>query len=232
MTDESIYLYFIDNQKTINHQSVIFGLRELNTTEMINVCSNSSLTSPPIINNQYNFTSDYELRIYTSGCYYLDANNQWQSDGLVVGSLTNHNVTQCYSTHLTTFAGGFLVLPAPINWNYVFANADFNRNKTIYITLICVCILYLLLIIYARYKDKKDVEKLGVTLLPDNHKSDQYLYQILVFTGHRKDAGTKSKVHFVLAGDDDETQVRTFADPHRLILQRGGIDAFLMTVPK
>jgi hypothetical protein len=31
-----------------------------------------------------NFTSNYELRIYTSGCYYLDTNNNWQSDGLVV----------------------------------------------------------------------------------------------------------------------------------------------------
>ncbi len=216
----------------MNHQSIIFGFRELNSTEMINICSNSFLTSPPITNEHFNFTSDYELRIYTSGCYYLDANNNWQSDGLIVGLSTNHFETQCYSTHLTTFTGGFIVLPAPINWNYVFANADFNRNKTVYITLICVCILYLLLIIYARYKDKKDLEKLGVTPLPDNHQSDQYFYQIIVFTGHRKDAGTKSKVHFILAGDNDETQVRTFTDLHRPILQRGGIDAFIMTVPK
>ena len=229
MSNESIYTYFIDNEKTVGHQSVIFGIRELNSTEG---CSNTSMTSPPITNERFNFTADYDLRVYTSGCYYLDANNNWQADGLVVGPSTNHYETQCYSTHLTTFAGGFIVLPAPINWNYVFANADFNKNKTVYITLICVCILYLLLAIYARYKDKKDVEKLGVTPLPDNHRSDQYFYQILVFTGHRKDAGTKSKVHFVLSGDDDETHVRTLTDPKRTILQRGGIDAFIMTVPK
>jgi polycystin 1L2 len=113
-----------------------------------------------------------------------------------VGSLTNHYQTQCFSTHLTTFAGGFLVLPEPVNWNYVFANADFDKNKTIYLTVICVFIVFLLLIIYARYKDKKDLEKLGVTALPDNHKQDQYFYQIIVFTGHRKDAGTQSKVLF------------------------------------
>ncbi len=41
-----------------------------------------------------------------------------------------------------------------------------------------------------------------------------------------------SKIHFILAGDKDETSVRTFADPHRKILQRGGIDAFIMTVPR
>ncbi len=111
-----------------------------------------------------------------------------------VGSETNHYKIQCFSTHLTTFAGGFLVLPAPINWNYVFANADFAKNKTIYLTVICSYILYLLIILYARYKDKKDLEKLGVTPLPDNYTADQYFYQLLVFTGYRKDAGTNSKV--------------------------------------
>jgi len=113
-----------------------------------------------------------------------------------VGPLTNHYQTQCYSTHLTTFAGGFLVLPAPVNWNYVFANADFAKNKTVYLTVICVCVIYLALIVYARHQDKKDIEKLGVTPLPDNHQVDRYFYQIIVFTGQRKNAGTLSKVRF------------------------------------
>jgi polycystin 1L2 len=113
-----------------------------------------------------------------------------------VGRLTNHSITQCFSTHLTSFVGGFVVLPEPVNWNYVFANADFQKNKTVYLTIICVSILYLILLIYARFKDKQDLEKLGVTSLPDNHKSDQYFYQIIVFTGQRKDSGTKSKVKY------------------------------------
>jgi hypothetical protein len=84
LTNESIYIYFIDNQQTSGHQSVIFGLRELNSTEMNNVCWNSSINKPPITNERVNVTSDYELRSYTSGCYYRDQNNNWQSDGLVV----------------------------------------------------------------------------------------------------------------------------------------------------
>ncbi len=31
--------------------------------------------------------------------------------------------------------------------------------------------------------------------LADNLKIDQYFYQIIVFTGHQKDAGTESKVN-------------------------------------
>ena len=161
---------------------------------MTNVCSNVSITHPPIADHRFNLTSNYELRIYTSGCYYLDETNQWKSDGLVVGPLTNFHQTQCFSTHLTQFTGGFQVLPAPINWNYVFANADFMKNKTIYLTVICVIVICLILMIYSRYKDRKDLQKLGVTPLPDNHPSDQYFYEILVFTGHRQGSGTKSKV--------------------------------------
>ncbi|CAF0957173.1 unnamed protein product, partial [Didymodactylos carnosus] len=234
-TDGPIYSYFVNNIQTKNYLSAFFGVRELNNSELETYCpTNGSAipTGPPINDQAANFSSNYELRLYTSGCYYLDNNLNWQSSGLVVGPQTSHVLTQCYSSHLTTFAGGWVVLPAPINWNYVFANADFSRNKTIYLTVILTAVLYLIIVFYARYKDKKDLEKLGVTPLPDNLVADTYYYQIIVFTGLRKDAGTKSKVHFIISGDDDETGVRTLEDPHRRVFRRGGVDAFVMSVPK
>ncbi|CAF4570593.1 unnamed protein product [Rotaria sp. Silwood1] len=235
VNDGYIYSYFLDNTRTVNHQYVIFGIRELNSTEFQSYCSNNaSLSSPmsPVTDTAINFTSNYHIRAYTSACYYLDKNSYWQTKDIVVGSQTSYGQTQCYTSHLTTFAGGWIVLPAPINWNYVFAHADFSKNKAIYLTMILLAIFYILFMIYARYKDKKDIEKLGVTPLPDNLINDKYYYQIIVFTGFRKDAGTKSKVHFVISGDDEETGVRTFEDPHRKILQRGSIDSFIMAVPK
>jgi hypothetical protein len=195
LTNESIYTYFINNQQTTNHQSVVFGIQELNSTDLCN--HTSSLQTPPMSDRKLDFTSDYELRFYTSGCHYLDDNNNWQSDNMLVGSSTNHYQTQCYATQLKTFASSFVFLPKSIDWNYVFSHADFLKNKTIYFTIISVSILYLILIIYARYKDRKDLEKLGVTPLPDNHRSDTYFYQILVFTGQRKNSGTESKVKFL-----------------------------------
>ena len=47
-----------------------------------------------------------------------------------------------------------------------------------------------------------------------------------------RDPSRSFQVHFVLGGDDDETAIRTFADPQRKIFQRGGIDAFIMAVPR
>jgi hypothetical protein len=233
LTNENIYKYFLNNEQTLNHQSLIFGLREFNSEEYFQYCSNnSSLINLPILDQNINFTSNYKLRIYTSGCYYLDSNNNYQSNGLLVGSLTNHYQTECFSNHLTSFASGFIVLPSPINWNYVFANAGFLKNKTVYLTVIIISLLYLILMIYARFKDKKDFEKLKIIPLIDNDKSDQYFYEILIFTGQRINAGTKSKVHFVLSGDQDETQIRRLDNSSRNILQRGGIDAFIMAVPR
>ena len=234
LTSNNLYTYFLDNQQTQNHQSLIFALRELSSDESVEYCStNNSISQMPITDESVNFTSDYSLRIYTSGCYYFDSKiNKWKSDGLIVGSQTNYYETECFTKHLTTFAGGFIVLPNPINWSYVFANMDFMKNKTIYLTLITVSTIYIILMIFARYKDKKDVEKLIVTPLADNRSSDRYYYQILVFTGHRQGSGTKSRVQFILSGDDNQTQVRTFSNPHRSIFERRGIDAFIMSVPK
>ena len=196
LTKDGIYKYFIDNEQTKDHQSVLFGIRQLKPNEIHSFqTKSSSTTNLPNLNTKFNFTCDYDLRIYTSGCYYLDENENWKSDGLLVGSETSFYQTQCYSKQLKTFSTSLTFFPKLIDWNYVFANADFLRNKTIYLTVISVSIIYLILMIFSRYKDKKDLEKLGVTPLPDNHRNDQYFYQILVFTGQRKDSGTNSKVN-------------------------------------
>ena len=119
-----------------------------------------------------------------------------------------------------------------IDWNYAFNTSEFHKNKTIHLTVITVTLICITLMTYARKCDKKDLEKLGVTPLSDNRSFDNYFYQLIVFTGHRKDSGTKSKVHFVLYGENEVTRIRTFDDPHREIFQRTGIDSIIMRVPK
>ena len=84
LTTENTYRYFVDNQQTANHRSILFGIRELNSTEILHFGAKSSLKSLPIIDRKLNFTSNYELRLYTSGCYYLDENNNWKSDHMLV----------------------------------------------------------------------------------------------------------------------------------------------------
>ena len=139
-----LHTYFLDNQQTASHRSIVFGIRELNATEASRWCTRQSTqVDPPRSDQPFQFTDNYELRLYTSGCFYLDADHRWRSDGLLVGPRTNLSHTQCFSTHLTTFAGGFIVLPEPISWNYMFAEADHKSDHTAYLATLCAVIVYL-----------------------------------------------------------------------------------------
>lgn len=70
--DDDFLTYFINNQQTYKHQSIIFGIRELTEEEFEIYCTNIPL-NPPITDHPFMFSTDYELRIFTSGCYYLDS---------------------------------------------------------------------------------------------------------------------------------------------------------------
>jgi hypothetical protein len=63
---------------------MIYGLRELTSIEFEDICLNNFKDKFSIENSNSHFTSNYQIRIYTSGCYYLDQFNNWQSDGLIV----------------------------------------------------------------------------------------------------------------------------------------------------
>ncbi|XP_064105654.1 uncharacterized protein LOC135215142 [Macrobrachium nipponense] len=179
-------------------------------------------------------TTNYKLRIITGGCYFLTkSNSTWMGDGLSVRvCYSDRKIVNCSSNHLTSFASGMFIMPNTIDFNYVFANMGFNDNLTIYLTIIISLSIFLLLLVYARVKDKKDVEKLGATPLPDNRVEDKYFYEMLVFTGNTKGAQTDSLVQFTVAGEYDETDVRTLADSKRKILRKAGVDVFVMAVPR
>ncbi|XP_070581220.1 polycystin family receptor for egg jelly-like isoform X2 [Ptychodera flava] len=179
------------------------------------------------------FSTNYTLTISVSACLYWSASDeQWATDGCQVGSDTNYLQTQCLCSHLTNFASAWIIPPNEIDFDYVFANMDFYKNPTIYIVTIVVFVLYFIGLIWARRKDKKDLLMLGITPLLDNDPNDKYLYEIIVLTGRRKNAGTNSKVNFILSGDDDETEVRAFEDDKRKLFRRGTADGFLMAVPR
>ena len=169
VSDSTNHSYFIENSFT--HRSLVFGLRELTENESLTLCSNISTVHEPIISGPVSFSANYKLRLWTSSCFFLDDNSQWKSDGLRVGRLSNVTWTQCFSTHLTKFSAGFSVLPKPLNWNFIFSNGDFLKNKTIYLTVIVTSLIGLLLLIYARRADIDDDEKVSSIQPQDNFYS-------------------------------------------------------------
>jgi hypothetical protein len=177
-----------------------------------------------------NYTTDYRLDIYTSGCYFFDYKQSiWSGEGCYVKE-ANASITYCKCNHLTSFGSGFFVMPNTVDFSYVFANAGFADNVTIYMTIMITLIIYALLLIWARVQDKKDLEMLGASPLLDNEPNDKYLYEISVFTGDKEGASTDSKVFMILSGDEDETTVRALHDPKRKTFRKGEKDVFVMAV--
>ncbi|KAK7111823.1 hypothetical protein V1264_011390 [Littorina saxatilis] len=233
---------YMDNLEMADYVGEVYlGFRQLTTEEMgmdVSNCtqlpawgngtdgSNESATGS-------NFTGNYTLKLFGSGCYAITpGDSDWSTLGCRVHQDTDDSMTVCECTHLTTFAGGWVVVPNTIDWNYVFNNFDFYSNPTLYITEIVILTVFIVAFIWARRKDRKDLEQLGIAPLMDNDSKDKYYYEIVVVTGMRRNAGTDSKVYFILSGEDDETDVREFSDHKRKIFRRGATNGFLMSCPR
>ena len=57
----------------------------------------------------------------------------------------------------------------------------------------------------------------GVTPLIDNFVDDTYYYLITVYTGMRRGAGTKSRIGFIVCGEDGDTGIRELSDGVRSV---------------
>jgi hypothetical protein len=111
-----------------------------------------------------------------------------------VKSTTDSFTTHCLTKHLTSFAGGLVVLPNTINFQYVWSHASFSNNPIIFSCIIALTSLYLILAILIRILDLQDRKRLTLTALPSHSSHDNYFYEITTFTGMRPDAGSDSKV--------------------------------------
>ena len=96
------------------------------------------------------FEDSYRLRTWTSGCYYYDESRRaWISSGMEIRE-AKYDATHCKSDHLTSFGTGFFVVPNSVDFDYIFANADFADNLTIYMVIILTALFYILLSMWAR----------------------------------------------------------------------------------
>lgn len=67
--------------------------------------------------------------------------------------------------------------------------------------------------------------------LSDNQPSYKFKYEITVFTGRGKQAGTTANVGCIVRGEDGETPPRALKDYQQQRFQKSGMDAFLLCTP-
>ncbi|EDO36967.1 predicted protein, partial [Nematostella vectensis] len=146
---------------------------------------------------------NYTLNTFTASCFFYNTTtNSYDTTGITVGGLTTPELSQCFSTHLTSFASDFFVPPNKIDWSKISLD-ELAKNPTVFAFVLSIFGAYFLLVIWARRADRKDLEKVrivivGLAPLPDNDPRDNYLYEIVVYTGHARGSGTTSDVRMVL----------------------------------
>lgn len=197
--------------------------------------SASRPSTPPLLPKGFNsslFTSNFWLKSYTSGCYfYEDPTGKWKTEGTEIFSDTTLFYTHCRTNHLTQFAGGLYIVPNKINFAFVIDNASPVKNPLIYSTVLVVTFVYAAFWAWAYIRDRQEAKRKQVIILNDNLLGNIYCYEIVVFTGSRKEAGTDSKVKIMINGDLDETFDRELTGNQTYpIFHRGAVDSFLMTV--
>ncbi|XP_065653648.1 uncharacterized protein LOC136080649 isoform X2 [Hydra vulgaris] len=192
-----------------------------------------AMPAKKMVQNSYNFDEteyfgkfEYEMRSFCVECNYWNEDaNRWMSDGCQLDvDHTSFLMTKCKCNHLTTF-GGFFVAP---NRLPTLSISKIKNGFVLLVTVITIISLWLLGLLITRRLDRQDISKIGVCPLADNRDEDTYLYQIIINTGTRKNAGTKSNIFFNVAGELNDSGVRHLKDPERECFQRSSCDMFIM----
>uniref|UniRef100_A0A8C4TYZ8 Polycystic kidney disease protein 1-like 2 n=1 Tax=Falco tinnunculus TaxID=100819 RepID=A0A8C4TYZ8_FALTI len=167
---------------------------------------------------------------FASRCVFWDEHRgSWNSYGCHVGPKTNPRSTHCLCNHLTFFGSSFFVIPNAIDVSKTTELfLTFVDNPVVVTTVGCIFLIYVLVVIWARRKDIQDDAKVKITVLEDNDPFAQYRYLVTVFTGHRRGAGTTSKVTLTLYGLEGESEPHHLTDPDTSVFERGGVDVFLL----
>ncbi|KAH3817413.1 hypothetical protein DPMN_118947, partial [Dreissena polymorpha] len=158
------------------------------------------------------------------------------------------NKIDCLCTNITdlVFANSFFVAPNSIDFSTVFLKFSPLNQAAVTGTFSCLLLFYIVGVVVFARMDRRDrlkqVENVyifvgkyvywGITALRDNRLTDSSYYLIRVLTGMRKGAGTRSRVAFVITGQNGDTGSRELFDGFREEFSTGSVMTFLMATRK
>ncbi|XP_021356998.1 polycystic kidney disease protein 1-like 2 [Mizuhopecten yessoensis] len=192
----------------------------------------------PYLGDSYNISdptlNPYNLTITTAGCMTWDKTKEsWGGNKCLMDWYPPKYEVECTcnTEKDLTFGNTFFVPPNTIDFSTAFLKFSPQDQAAVLSLLILILLSYIILMIWARHQDKKDIVKWGVTPLMDNNIDDTYYYMVTVYTGMRRDAGTTSRIGFVVSGSEADTGIRELYDGVRRDMGTATVNNFLMTTP-
>ncbi|XP_043193604.1 polycystic kidney disease protein 1-like 2 isoform X2 [Amphibalanus amphitrite] len=175
----------------------------------------------------------YNLTMFAGRCMYWSENlTAFTDQGCEVGPLSTVDVLHCRCSHLTDFAGSFLVLPNRLDVTMVVdMNMMLSQNPTALYWMGVLLLIFLLLLVYARKQDQRDVKRRNIIYVDDNDPRHRYAYLVTVYTGVQYKAGTSAHVAMFLTGEkgSSNTHLLTGEKKRKRTLERGSDSWFLIT---
>ncbi|XP_032892396.1 polycystic kidney disease protein 1-like 2 [Amblyraja radiata] len=193
------------------------------------------LTAKPLLKanvSEVNATT-FTITTFSAKCLYWDeVQHFWSMQGCKVGPRTNPERIQCLCNHFSLFATSFIVLPNTVDITETVELFSKVKDNSVVVSLLAAVVgVYIILVIWARAKDRQDLVKVKKTLLADNDPFAKYFYLVKVFTGHRRGAGTTSKVVITLYGSAGCSDSHHLFDPKKPVFQQSSEDEFLLATP-
>ncbi|CAH1802956.1 unnamed protein product, partial [Owenia fusiformis] len=176
--------------------------------------------------------SDVSLNIsigyFFSSCQYFNTTSKkWQTDGCYTADLSTPMQTICSCNHLTSFGGGVFIPEEILSFETVVRMTSGTNVVTI-VTSLMIVVIYLAAMIVAKRWDLLDLHKIGV--VPLCGKDGVYRYEITVYTGMRRGAGTTAHIGMKLYGCDSSSSAFHLSKPSAF--KRNGRDSMLVATEK
>jgi hypothetical protein len=169
---------------TINFKgNVGIGIKQLNPKEFNYYCylsNQTNLNGLDTNKNNSKFTANVSTRVILSGCYYVNKDTGiYSSYGMEILEESNTSFIKCISNHLTEFASGWITVPNSIDFDFVWTNASFDKNVTVYSLVIGICLAYLMLLLLTINLDRMDEYESVIRSLPSNKQDDIYFFHLV-----------------------------------------------------
>ncbi|XP_078376213.1 polycystin family receptor for egg jelly-like [Oculina patagonica] len=181
---------------------------------------------------------NYTLTVALGSCVYWSGERQmWITDGCQVLSATLNGSINCSCNHLTSFGGGILIKPNPIDFDKVlveFKNLGESGNVAVIVTVAVVFLCYILVLVIVRKADKEDTSNNGLPVRLPATSNNSHEYEITITTGVWRNSGTTAKVAMEIYGTDKSSGIIQLSSEEsgvdKFLFSRGNTDVFVIRV--
>ncbi|XP_022787369.1 polycystic kidney disease protein 1-like 2 [Stylophora pistillata] len=183
---------------------------------------------------------NYTLRVTQGNCvHWSEEREMWITDGCQVLSAELNGYLNCSCNHLTSFGGGLLVKPNPIDFDKVlieFKKHGETGNVAVIVTVTVFFLCYIVVLVIVRKADKKDKRNNVLPIQLPSASNNLQEFEIIISTGVWRNSGTTSRVAIEIYGTGENTGILELSPEEpgadNLLFSRANTDVFVLKVTK